>query len=54
MELYREPLSINVLSDGGEAGWAARTPVPTRPVRQAVILDAQGVEVLREALQVVE
>ena len=53
-ELYREPLSIGVLSDGGEGGWAARTPVPTRPVRQAVILDAQGVEVLREALQVSE
>ena len=54
VELYREPLSISVLSDGGEAGWAARTPVPTRPVRQAAILDAQGVEVLREALQVSE
>lgn len=54
VELYRDPLSISVLSDGGEAGWAARTPVPTRPVRQAVILDAQGVEVLREALQVSE
>ena len=53
-ELYREPLTISVVSHGGEAGWAARTPVPTRPVRQVVILDAQGVEVLREALQVSE
>ena len=53
-ELYREPLTISVVSHGGEAGWAARTPVPTRPVRQVVILDAQGVEVLREALQVLE
>lgn len=49
-ELYREPLSVSVLSHGAEAGWAARTPVPSRPVRQVAIVDAQGVAVLREAL----
>ena len=49
-ELYREPLSINLLSEGGEAGWAARTPVPDSPAREVVILDADGVEVLREEL----
>lgn len=50
-ELYREPLSINLLSEGGEAGWAARTPVPDSPAREVVILDADGVEVLRQELQ---
>ncbi len=49
-ELYREPLSVNLLSHGGEAGWAARTPAPASPVRQAAILDAQGAEVLRQTL----
>ena len=49
-ELYREPLSVSLLSHSDEAGWAARTPAPAIPVRQAVILDAQGVEVLREEL----
>ena len=49
-ELYREPLSVSLLSHSDEAGWTARTPVPASPVRQAVILDAQGVEVLRVEL----
>ena len=50
VELYREPLSVSLLSHSDEAGWAARTPVPASPVREVVIVDAQGVEVLREAL----
>ena len=54
VELYREPLSVSLLSHSDEAGWAARTPVPESPVREVVILDAQGVEVLREALQGLE
>ena len=54
VELYREPLSMNLLSHSDEAGWAARTPVPESPVREVVIVDAQGVEVLREVLPVLE
>ena len=54
VELYREPLSVNVFSEGGEAGWAARTPVPAQPAREVAILDAQGVAVLREELPVFE
>ena len=54
VELYREPLSVSLLSHSDEAGWAARTPVPASPVRQVVIVDAQGVEVLREELQGLE
>ena len=50
VELYREPLSAIVLSEGGEAGWAARTSRPAQPAREVVILDAQGEEVLRESL----
>ena len=50
-ELYREPLSANDLSHGGEAGWAARTPIPSGSVRQVAILDAEGVELLRQELQ---
>ena len=50
VELYREPLSVSLLSHSDEAGWAARTPVPESPVREVVIVDAQGVEVLREAV----
>ena len=49
-ELYREPLSADALSDGPEAGWAARVPTPPRPAREVAILDAQGVAVLRTAL----
>ena len=49
-ELYREPLSADALSDGPEAGWAARVPIPLRPAREVAILDAQGVAVLRTAL----
>ena len=49
-ELYREPLSANALSHGGEASWAARTPLPASPVRQVAILDPEGLEVLREEL----
>ena len=51
-ELYREPLSIHPLSEGGEAGWAARTPVPDSPAHEVAILDADGAEVLREELQI--
>ena len=54
VELYREPLSVSLLSHGDEAGWAARTPIPTSPISQAVVLDAQGEEVLREALPVLQ
>ena len=53
-ELYREPLSFSVLSHGAEAGWAARTPVPTEPVRQVAIVDAEGLEVLRQELPAFE
>ena len=54
VELYREPLSVNAFSEGGEAGWAARTPIPPRPAREVAILDAQGDPVLREELPVLE
>ena len=54
MELYREPLSVTAVSHGTEAAWAARTPIPPRPAREAVILNAQGVAVLREVLPVLE
>ena len=53
-ELYREPLSVSLLSHSDEAGWAARTPVPESTVRDVVIVDAQGVEVLRAAVPVLE
>ena len=53
-ELYRELLSVNVFSEGGEASWAARTPIPLRPAREVAIIDAQGVAVLREELPVLE
>ena len=49
-ELYREPLTADALSVGGEAGWAARAPVPPRPAREVVVLDQIGAEVLRTAL----
>ena len=49
-ELYREPLAADPLSDGPEAGWAARVPIPPRPAREVAILDARGVAVLRTAL----
>lgn len=42
------------LSEGSEAGWAARTPRPANPVSDVVILNAVGVEVLREALPTME
>ena len=54
VELYSEPLSVMAVSHGGEAGWAARTPNPTRPAREVAILNAQGVTVLREALPALE
>ena len=50
VELYREPLSVITFSEGGVAGWAARTPMPPRPAREAVILNSQGVVMLREEL----
>ena len=53
-ELYREPLAPSPLSEGGEGGWAARTPLPEAPARRVVILDPQGREVLREALPLPE
>ena len=53
-ELYREPLSVIPYSEGGEAGWAARTPVPQRPAREMVIEDATGNEVLRQELPVLD
>ena len=49
-ELYREPLTPISSSEGSEAGWAARTPIPERPARQVLILDSQGVAVLRTIL----
>ena len=54
VELYREALAVMTLSEGSEAGWAARTPRPTSPAREAVILNAAGVEVLRGALPAIE
>ena len=53
-ELYREPLSVNSLSHGDEAGWAARTPVPTGTARQLAVVDSAGVEVLRQELPALE
>ena len=53
-EIYREPLSLSVLSHGNEAGWAARTPVPTEPVQQVAIVDAEGLEMLRQELPAFE
>ena len=53
-ELYREPLSVNLLSEGNEASWAARTPVPATPAREVAIRNAQGGEVLRETLPIPE
>ena len=53
-EIYREPLSVIPYSEGGEAGWAARTPIPQRPAREVVIEDAAGNEVLRQELPVLE
>ena len=53
-ELYREPLSIHLLSEGNEASWAARTPVPATPAHEVAIRNAQGEEVLREALPMAE
>lgn len=53
-ELYREPLTPISLSDGGEAGWASRMPVPPRPARQVVILDPQGETVLQDELPLLE
>ncbi len=53
-ELYREQLSVNALSHGDGAGWAARTPIPAEAVRQAAIVDADGVEVLRQELRTLE
>ena len=50
VELYQEQLSIMVLSEGSEGGWAARTPLPPRPAREVAIVDAQGTTVLRETL----
>lgn len=53
-ELYREPLTPISLSDGGEAGWASRMPVPPRPARQVVVLDPQGETVLQDTLPLLE
>ena len=50
VELYQEPLSISFYSEGSEGGWAARTPLPTRPAREVVIVDANGMTVLRATL----
>ena len=53
-ELYREPLSAGVLSHGAEAGWAARTPIPSGPVREVAIMDSEGIEAFREELPALE
>ena len=53
-ELYREPLSVNVFSEGGGAGWAARTPIPPRPAREVTILNALAETVLVEELPLFE
>ena len=50
IELYSEPLGTSSLSEGDEAHWVARTPMPLRAVTEIVILDADGNEVLRETL----
>ena len=54
VELYREPLAVMTQSVGDEGGWAARTPRPASPVSEVVILNATGVEVLREPLPSME
>ena len=50
IQLYSEPLGTSSLSEGDEAHWVARTPMPLRAVTEIVILDADGNEVLRETL----
>ena len=54
VEVYREPLSLIRFSEGGEGGWAARTPRPVRAVQRVSILDSQGVVVLKEELLTME
>ena len=49
-ELYREALTADALSDGGESGWAARVPAPPRAAAAVAILNGTGEAVLREAL----
>ena len=50
-ELYREPLTRHILSDGDRRGCAARIPIPPRPARWARILNAEGHSVLDRELQ---
>ncbi len=54
IQVYGEPLTIMELSHGDESFWAARTPIPLRTAREIVILDARGVEVLRQPLPELE
>ena len=53
-ELYTEPLAVNALSHGDDAGWAARTPIPTEPVKQMAIVNAEGDELFRQELPTLE
>ncbi len=50
VRLYAEPLAAGELSEIDGLIWAARTPLPLRAAREVVILDAEGNEMLREAL----
>ena len=54
IQVYGEPLTVTELSEGDESFWAARTPIPLRTAREIVILDARGVEVLRQPLPELE
>ena len=50
VQLYSEPLSTVLPSEGEDSFWAARTPRPPRPVREIAILGARGNELLRQTL----
>lgn len=50
VQVYEETLAPVEISDSDESFWAARTPLPLRTAAEIVILDPQGVEVLRESL----
>ncbi len=45
-----EPLAALRMTDGEDAFWLARVPLPLRTARQILIIDTQGNELLREPL----
>ncbi len=50
VQLYSEPLSTVLPSEGEDSFWAARTPRPARPAREIAILGAGGNELFRQTL----